>query len=82
MCSTRRIESRDRSPSLAARARLFELADSALKAREQKPITISPIAFEAVQNFDAIFMLERSINGLSPEQRVAACRKDIAPRSF
>jgi transposase len=24
-------------------------------------------------------MLERSINGLSPEQRVAASRKDIAP---
>jgi transposase len=43
------------------------------------PITISPIAFEAVQKFDAIFMLERSINGLSPEQRVAARRKDIAP---
>jgi len=29
--------------------------------------------------FDAIFALERSINGLSPEQRVAARRKDIAP---
>ena len=43
------------------------------------PITVSPIAFEAVQKFDAIFMLERSINGLSPEQRVAARRKDIAP---
>jgi transposase len=34
------------------------------KTRVQKPITISPIAFEAVQKFDAIFMLERSINGL------------------
>ena len=62
-----------------ARRKLFELADIASKAREQKPITISPIAFEAVQKFDAIFMLERSINGLSPEQRVAARRKDIAP---
>jgi hypothetical protein len=62
-----------------ARRKLFELADIASKAREQKRITISPIAFEAVQKFDAIFMLERSINGLSPEQRVAARRKDIAP---
>ena len=62
-----------------ARRKLFELADIASKAREQKPITISPIAFQAVQQFDAIFMLERSINGLSPEQRVAARRKDIAP---
>jgi len=46
-----------------------------LKARN----AISPIAFEAVQKFDAIFALERSINGLSPEARVAARRKAIAP---
>jgi transposase len=32
-----------------------------------------------VQKFDAIFALERSINGSSPEARVAARRKDIAP---
>jgi hypothetical protein len=32
-----------------------------------------------VQKFDAIFALERSINGLSPDERVAARRKDIAP---
>src|ERR1700732_1295653 len=62
-----------------ARRKLFELADIASKAREQKPITISPIAFEAVQKFDAIFMLERSINGLSPAERVAARRIEIAP---
>ena len=34
---------------------------------------------EAVQRCDAIFALERSINGLSPAERVAARRKDIAP---
>ena len=62
-----------------ARRKLFELADIASKARDQKPTTISPIAFQAVQKFDAIFMLERSINGLSPEQRVVARRRDIAP---
>jgi transposase len=62
-----------------ARRKLFELADIASKARKPKPITISPIAFEAVQKFDAIFVLERSVNGSSPEARAAARRRDIAP---
>ena len=62
-----------------ARRKLFELADIAAKARDQKPTTISPIAFEAVRKMDAIFMLERSINGSSPEARLAARRRDIAP---
>lgn len=62
-----------------ARRKLFELADIASKARNRKPATISPIAFEAVQKFDAIFALERSINGMSPAERVAARRKDVAP---
>ena len=62
-----------------ARRKLFELADFASKARKGKPSTISPIAFEAVQKFDAIFALERSINGSSPEERLVARRKDIAP---
>jgi transposase len=62
-----------------ARRKLFELADIASKARTGKPTTISPIAFEAVQKFDAIFALERAINGSSPAERVAARRKDIAP---
>ena len=62
-----------------ARRKLFELADIASKARKGKPSTISPIAFEAVQKFDAIFALERSINGSSPEERLVARRKDIAP---
>jgi transposase len=62
-----------------ARRKLFELADIASKARNDRPATISPIAFEAVQKFDAIFALERSINGMSSAERVAARRKDIAP---
>jgi transposase len=33
-----------------ARRKLFELADIASKARDRKPTTISPIAFEAVQS--------------------------------
>jgi transposase len=33
---------------------------------------------KAVQKFDAVFMLERSINGLSPGERLALRRTDIA----
>ena len=62
-----------------ARRKLFELADVASKARKGKPATISPIAFEAVRKFDAIFTLERSINGLSSEARIEIRRKDIEP---
>jgi len=62
-----------------ARRKLFELADVAAAGRGRKPVTISPLAFEAVRKFDAIFSAERAINGLSPEERVAARRKDIAP---
>lgn len=62
-----------------ARRKMFELADIASKLRKQTQITISPIALEAVRKFDAIFELERSINGLAPAARVAARSKDIAP---
>jgi transposase len=62
-----------------ARRNFFELADIAATARARKSGTISPIAFEAVQKFDAIFALERAINGLSRQARMAARRKDIAP---
>ena len=62
-----------------ARRKLFELADIAAKARNGKLTKISPIAFEAVGKFDAIFALERSINGSPPDVRLAARRRDIAP---
>ena len=62
-----------------ARRKLFELADVASKARNNSSAVISPIAFVAVQKFDAIFALERGINGLSPKQRLAVRRRDIAP---
>jgi transposase len=45
-----------------ARRKLFELADVASKARNKSSAVISPIAFAAVQKFDAIFALERGIN--------------------
>jgi transposase len=62
-----------------ARRKFFELADIASKARGKTTAVISPIAFEAVQKIDAVFMLERTINGLSPQERLAARRTDIAP---
>jgi len=62
-----------------ARRKLFELADAASKARNKSSAMISPIAFAAVQKFDAIFALERAVNGLSPDQRLAMRRRDIAP---
>ena len=62
-----------------ARRKFFELADIASKARSKTSAVISPIAFEAVQKIDAVFMLEREINGLSPAERLAARHRDIAP---
>jgi transposase len=62
-----------------ARRKLFELADVASKARDNTSKVISPLAFAAVQKFDAIFAQERAIRGLSPDQRLAARRRDVAP---
>jgi transposase len=61
-----------------ARRKLFELADVASKARDKKMAVISPIAFAAVQKFDAVFAAERAINGLSAAERLAVRRKQIA----
>jgi transposase len=61
-----------------ARRKLFELADIASKPRSKTQALISPIAFAAIEKFDAVFMMERSINGLSPAERLAVRRKDIA----
>ena len=40
---------------------------------------ISPIALEAVKRIDALFGIEREINGLSVEKRLAARRERSAP---
>jgi transposase len=61
-----------------ARRKFFELVDIAAKACG-KTSAISPIAFETVRRIDAIFMLEPSINGSSPAERLAVRRRDIAP---
>jgi transposase len=58
------------------RRKLFELADieaaARRKAKGKKPHVISPLALEAVQRIDALFAIEREINGLGAEQRRAA----------
>ena len=63
-----------------ARRKFFELADIAANARRGKNAPpISPIALEAVKRIDALFDVEREINGLSVEKRLAARRETSAP---
>jgi len=63
-----------------ARRKFFELADIAANARRGKDAPpISPIAFEAVKRIDALFEIEREINGLPAEQRLAAREERSAP---
>lgn len=63
-----------------ARRKFFELADIAANARRGKDAPpISPIAFEAVKRIDALFEIEREINGLTAEQRLAAREERSAP---
>ena len=63
------------------RRKFFELADIAAttrkKARGQTAEVISPMALEAVQRIDALFDIERAVNGLTTEQRLAA-RQDLS----
>jgi hypothetical protein len=63
-----------------ARRKFFELADIASSARRGKDAPpISPIALEAVTRIDAIFGLERTINGSDAKARHAARQRDAAP---
>ena len=41
------------------------------KAAGKKEIPLSPIAIEVVRRIDALFEIERSINGKSAEERLA-----------
>jgi transposase len=60
------------------RRKFYVLADLEAKARDPR-VVISPIALEAVKKIDEIFELERSINGLSAEQRRDARQGEIKP---
>jgi transposase len=63
-----------------ARRQFFELADIAANARRgKKAAAISPIALEAVKRIDALFDIERGINGQSAEQRLRVRQEQSAP---
>jgi transposase len=63
-----------------ARRKFFVLADIATNAkRGSKAAPISPMALEAVQRIDTLFDIERKINGLAAEQRLAHRHKDSQP---
>jgi transposase len=62
------------------RRKFFELADIAANVRRPKNLApISPIALEAVTRIDAIFDVERDINGASAEERLRVRRETSAP---
>jgi transposase len=60
------------------RRKFFELADVTAKARGELAV-IAPLAFEAVKRIDAIFDIEREINGRSVDERLAVRRERVAP---
>jgi len=63
-----------------ARRKFFELADIETNVRKGKSAKdISPIALEAVRRIDALFEIERSINGQSPSARLEVRRQLSAP---
>lgn len=74
---------REAACSAHARRKFFVLADIEAGARRRaqgrKPAILSPIALEAVQRIDALFDIERGINGLPAEQRLAVRQERSAP---
>jgi transposase len=76
----------DRKPGLIqeaacwvhARRPFYAMADleenARRKAAGKKEIPLSPIAMEIVRRIDALFEIERSINGKRPQERVSARR--------
>ncbi|RWL06429.1 IS66 family transposase [Mesorhizobium sp.] len=66
-----------------SRRKVFDLADieaaARKKARGEKPNLVYPLAVEAVKRIDALFDIERAINGLSPAQRHAVRQERSAP---
>ena len=66
-----------------ARRKFFEFADVEgnlrRKAAGKKEIALSPIAIQVVRRIDAVFEIERAINGKSAEERLAARRTMSRP---
>ena len=66
-----------------ARRKFFVLADLAQnarrKAQSKTPSFVSPVALAAVRRIDALFDIERAINGKTAAARLAARREHSAP---
>jgi hypothetical protein len=63
-----------------ARRKFFELADIAKNVRAGKNgKPISPVALEAVKRLDALFAIEREINGLTAAERLAVRQQNSKP---
>lgn len=63
-----------------ARRKFFVLADIATSRRRGKnAVPISPIALEAVERIDALFDLERGINGMSVDERLERRQQEGRP---
>lgn len=66
-----------------ARRKFFELADVEAAARKKAAgktqKAISPIALDAVKRIDAVFDIERAINGQSADDRLRARQESIKP---
>lgn len=63
-----------------ARRKFFMLADIAANVKRGKNAEpISPMALEAIKRMDALFDIEREINGLAADQRLERRRKDSLP---
>jgi transposase len=67
-----------RSASERRLRKFFVLADIAAKARGKLPV-VAPLALEAVRRIDAIFDIERQINGLPAAERLDVRRVRVAP---
>ncbi len=63
-----------------ARRKFFELADIEGNVRKNKPAhDISPVALEAVKRIDAIFDIEREINGMDAHARLVVRQERSRP---
>ncbi|UOM36894.1 IS66 family transposase [Acuticoccus sp. I52.16.1] len=63
-----------------ARRKFFELADIAANARRgRQAAAISPVALQAVRRIDALFDIERTINGFDAAERLRVRQEASAP---
>jgi transposase len=62
-----------------ARRKFFTLADANAQLKQRKAPLVSPMAVEAVLRIDALFEIERTINGKSAAERRAVRQDQSAP---